>query len=226
VSKSRLIVFIGPVGSGKSTHIKLLYSKLKRRGLKVRMSSLKTGHILAFILEIFLAKIVAGKRKDVFPIRALVEEKPSLFKRLFGLWLGLDLIGITMKFLMEIYLPMKLGYTVLVEEYIPATISDYIYIAEIIGFPFKANSLVVNYLLKLTNLCNPTQIVFLDADNSNLAYRWKLRGSLDEREDYLLMQRTTLLQISKKLTKGFLYVDTGTKTIRETHKLIMDHLIL
>jgi hypothetical protein len=127
MSQPRVIAFIGTVGSGKSTHMKLLYSKLKRKGLKIKMSFLKTGHLFAFILEISLAKIVANKRKDVFPIRALVEERPTLFRRIFRLWLGLDLISITLKFLAGIYLPLKLGYTILIEEYILlASIINYV----------------------------------------------------------------------------------------------------
>jgi thymidylate kinase len=50
MSQSRVIVFIGTVGSGKSTHMKILYSKLKQRGFKVRISSLKRGHLLSFII--------------------------------------------------------------------------------------------------------------------------------------------------------------------------------
>lgn len=221
----RLIAFMGPVGSGKSTHMRLLYSKLKGRGLRVKMSFLKTGHLFAFVLEAFLAKIVAGKRRDVSPIRALVEERPHLFKRLFRLWLALDLISVIIKFLIGIYVPLKLGYIVLVEEYIPATISDYIYLAKIIKFPLRVNSFAINYLLKLMSLYNPTQIIFLDAENSELTYRWKLRGSFNEREDYVRMQRTILLQISKKLSYKFLYINTGTKTIKETHKLLINHLL-
>jgi len=162
----------------------------------------------------------------VFPIRALVEEKLSLFKKLFGLWLGLDLISVTMKFLVSIYVPLKLGYTVLVEEYIPATISDYIYLSKIIKFPLKVNSFAINYLLKLMSLCAPKQIVFLDAENTELIYRWKLRKSFYEREDYLLMQRAILTQISKRLSYEFLYINTRSKTIEETHKLILNHLIV
>jgi len=225
VSKPYIIAFLGTVGSGKSTQMKLLYSKLKWKGLKVKMSFLKIGHLFAFIFEIFLAKIVAGKRRDVFPIRALVEERPRLFKRLFRLWLGLDLISITIKFLACIYAPLRLGYTVLVEEYIPATISDYIYLSKIINFPLKIRSFAINYLLKLMSL-KPTQIIFLDAENDKLAYRWKLRGSFDEKEDYLRMQRTILLKVSKRLSHKFLYIDTGAKTIKETHKLVINCLLL
>jgi len=227
MSQPRVIAFIGTVGSGKSTHMKLLYSKLKRKGLKTKMSFLKTGHLFAFILEISLAKIVANKRKDMFPIRALVEERPTLFRRIFRLLLGLDLISITLKFLAGIYLPLKLGYTVLIEEYIPATISDYVYLSKIVNFPLRVNSFAINYLLKLMNLCGPTQIIFLDAKNDELRIRWKLRRSLDEREDYIQMQRTLLLQISRGLSSmNFIYINTGAKTLVETQKLIMNQLLV
>jgi len=224
--QTKVIVFIGTVGSGKSTHMKLLYSKLKQKGLNTKVSFLKTGHLFAFVLESFLAKMLAGNRKDVFPIRALVEEKPYIFKKIFRLWLDLDLISIVIKFLAEIYLPLKLGYIVLVEEYIPATISDYIYLSKIIDFPLKMNSFAIKFLLTLMNLCNPTQIVFLDARDDILVFRWKMRGSFNERADYILMQRTLLLQLSKKLSCKFLYINTGTKTIEKTHELITINLSL
>ena len=222
--QTKIIVFIGTVGSGKSTHMKLLYSKLKQKGLKTKISVLKTGHLFAFVLESFLAKMLAGSRKDVFPIRAIVEEKPHVFKKVFRLWLDLDLISVTIKFLTGIYLPLRLGYIVLVEEYIPATISDYIYLSKIVNFPLKMNSFTIKYLLTLMNLCNPTQIVFLDARDDILASRWKMRGSFNEREDYILMQRTLLLRLSKSFSYKFLCINTGTKTIEKTHESIIVNL--
>ena len=227
MSQSRVIVFTGTVGSGKSTHMKLLYSKLKRKGFKTKMCFLKTGHLFAFILEFLLAKMIVGMRKDVSPIRALVEEKPNLFRRIFRLWLGLDLISITLKFLVGVYIPLKLGYTILIEEYIPAIISDYIYLSRIVNCPLKVNSFVINYLLRLMNLCNHTQMIFLDAGNDELKNRWRLRGSFDERGDYLHMQRTLLLQISRALSSSeLIYVNTSSKTIIETQELIMSRLLV
>jgi len=207
--------------------MKILCSKLRRKGLKVKVNFLKTGHLFAFILEILLARIVASKRKDVFPIRALLEEKPTLFKRIFRLWLGLDLISITLKFLTCVYLPLRLGYIVLVEEYIPSTVSDYVYLSRIISLPLRVNSFSINYLLRLMNLCGSTQIIFLDAKNDELRIRWKLRRSLDEREDYIQMQRTLLLQISRALSSmNFIYINTGAKTLVEIQKLIMNQLLV
>jgi hypothetical protein len=222
-----VIAVIGTVGSGKSTHMKILYSRLRRRGFKVKMSFLKTGHLFAFILEILLAKIFTSKRINVSPIRALVEERPTLFRRIFRLWLGLDLISITLKFLIGVYLPLRLGHIVLVEEYIPAVISDYVYLSKVIDFPLRANSFAIIYPLRLMKLCGPIQIIFLDAKDDDLKRRWKLRGSPDERKDYLQMQRTLLLRMVRELSSyGLIYIDTGVKTLAEVQKLIMTQILM
>jgi len=76
--------FYGTVGSGKSTQMKLLASELKRKGTKVKLSFLKTGHIIAYFLTIILAKMLVGKRGDVYSIRALIEEKPHIFRRVLS----------------------------------------------------------------------------------------------------------------------------------------------
>ncbi|MBS7612610.1 hypothetical protein KEJ27_10520, partial [Candidatus Bathyarchaeota archaeon] len=86
VSRSHIIAFLGTVSSGKSTQMRLLASELKRRKTKVKTTFLKAGHIFAYFLEVILAKILASKRKDVYPIRALIEEKPHTFRKVFKLW--------------------------------------------------------------------------------------------------------------------------------------------
>jgi len=221
-----VIAFVGTVGSGKSTQMKLLALELKRRRVKVKVSYLKTGHIFAYFLEVILARMFAGKRRDVYPIRALLEEKPHFFSRIFRLWLALDVISVALKFLFSVYLPLKLGYVVLVEEYIPATISDYIYLSKIAGFTLGTRSFAKTFLLKLMYLGGFMQIVFLDAENSELKCRWKRRGSFDERNDYLNMQRTVLLSISRRLSSSrLLYIDVSKQTVEETHQLIRKQLM-
>lgn len=221
-----IIVFAGPVGSGKSTQMRLLASELKHKKIKVKLSFLKTGHIFAYLLEVFLAKMLASKRKDVYPIRALLEEKPHIFKKIFRLWLSLDVISISIKFLFTIYIPLKLGYIIIVEEYIPAVISDYIYLCRITECILKPESLAIALLLKLMRLGRFTQVVFLDAENDELRLRWKRRGSPYEKDDYLKMQRTTLLSISRKLSSSeLLYINTGKQAVRETHQLIKKRLM-
>jgi len=133
---------------------------------------------------------------------------------------------VSLQFLLTIYLPSVVGYTVLVEEYIPATIADYIYLAKKVGLPFRSLFSALNLMLKLMHLGAPTQVIFLDADADRLKFRWNCRGSLDEKSDYILMQRSTLLSLSKKLSSDeALYVDTSTQTIEETHQLIVNYLM-
>ncbi|MEM0471725.1 MAG: hypothetical protein QXI22_07125 [Sulfolobales archaeon] len=221
----RIIVFSGSVGSGKSTHMRLLASELRRRGVKVRVTFLKSGHVFAYILTILLAKMLT-RRRDLYPIGALVAEKPHIFRRIFRLWLALDIISVSLKFLFNIYIPLKLGYTILVEEYIPATISDYLYLSRTIGLSLRPRSFTVIFLLRLMQLGGFTQIIFLDAENSELKHRWKRRGSPDERGDYINIQRTLLLQVSKELSSnGLLYVNTSKQTPEKVHQLIKEQLM-
>jgi len=224
IIKPRLIVFLGTVGSGKSTQRALLASYLSRKGVKVKVATLKTSHLIACLLEVILARILASRRKDVYPIRALLEEKPHFFKKVFKLWLALDIISVAVKFLFSIYIPLKLGYVMLVEEYIPATISDYIYLSRVVGFTLKSQSFTVTFPLRLMQLGGPTQMVFLDAENSELKSRWKHRKSFNERHDYLCMQRTLLLSLSKSLSHALIYINTSNQTIEQTHRLILDFL--
>jgi hypothetical protein len=122
---------------------------------------------------------------------------------------------------MNIYIPLKLGYIVLVEDYIPAMISDYIYLKRVMGFPLKTRSFTTAFLLRLMYLGGPTQIVFLDAGDDILKSRWKVRGSFSEKKDYLNMQRTILLQISRRLSSNtLLYLNTDKQAIKDVHQLI------
>ncbi|MEM3437194.1 MAG: hypothetical protein QXP55_01480 [Nitrososphaerales archaeon] len=220
----KVVVFVGTVGAGKSTQMKLLASMLESRRLKIRITYIKTGHVFAYLLEILLARVLCSKRKDVYPIRALIENRAFIFKKLFRLWLILDMLSISIRFILTVFLPSKIGRVILVEEYIPATIADYIYLAKAVGFPVKYVLFAVNYVLKLLHLCNPILTIFLDASNSCLVDRWHQRGSLNETSDYLKMQRTLLLNVSKNLSNYFLYINTSNKTIKEVHKLIVNYL--
>ncbi|MEM3826624.1 MAG: hypothetical protein QXZ08_03580 [Nitrososphaeria archaeon] len=222
----KVIIFVGTVGAGKSTQMKLLSSALKSNGLKVKVTFIKTGHILAYLLESLLARMLVAKRRDVYPIRALIEDKSFIFKKLFRFWLILDMLSVSIRFLFSVFLPLKMGRVVLVEEYIPASIADYVYLSRDINFPIKNILFVVNYMLRLLHVCNPVSTIFLDADDFCLVDRWRRRKSPIEVSDYLKMQRTLLFNLSKNLSDNFLYVDTTNKTIEEVHKLIVIHLNL
>lgn len=219
-----IIVFVGTVGAGKSTQLNLLAFKLRTKALRVKTTSLKRGHLLTYVLEVALARLLIGRKKKVCSIRVIVEERPILFKKLFKLFLILDVVSIFCRFLFTIYLPRKLGYVIIVEEYIQAAMADYIALSEFVGFNNKSLSVTVNLLSRLAHLGGPIHTIFLDAPNDTLKARWIHRNSLSQRSDYLHMQRTLLLSISKKLSSSFFYINTNDKTIQKTGVIIMNFL--
>lgn len=221
--KVKVVTFAGTVGAGKSTQMRLLALMLKHKRLRVKITFIKTGHMLAYLLILLLKRVLRGKN-DVSPIRALIEYRPVVFMKLFRLWLILDMLSISARFMLAVYFPSKMGHVILVEEYIPASIADYVYLAKTVNFPVRSTFFIVNYMLRLHNLCRPVLTIFLDACDSCLADRWRQRGSLREKLDYLVMQRTLLLNISKNLSDHFIYINTSNKTIKEVHELIANYL--
>jgi len=226
MSKPYLIVFLGPRGAGKSTQMRLLASALRKKGLKVRIPHIKTGIIFGYLIANFLVKMLVRKRQTKPPIMVLVEEAPCFFRKTFRLWITIDLVVVSVKFLLGIYIPMKLGYFVLIEDYIPSIITDYIYLAKLVSVSFKELTFLWKIMFRLMHLSCPMYKIFLDADINTLNYRRLLRGDLDEYQDYLYTQRTTLKSLSKRILseEPFLYINTEKCDIREVHERITAYL--
>jgi len=82
MSQSRVIAFTGTVGSGKSTHMKLLSSKLKQKGLKTRMSFLSPYRKFRQITN-KLVVLLAGEGGERFP-RTKISSSLGFIGRLSG----------------------------------------------------------------------------------------------------------------------------------------------
>lgn len=207
--KSCLIAFVGPVGSGKSTQIKLIARYLRSKGLKVRTTYLKVGNLWAYSLY----KI------------ALMGWPIFKNKWLFKLWIILDIFAISLKFLFSILIPLKRECIVLVEEYLPATVADYFHIAKINGRLSKDVRVILAYACRLAMLV-PFTSIFLDANSAVLRRRWKLRGTITkEKNEYLLMQRRLVLSLAILLSHRFIYIDTSNDVVKETNRRLKEYLI-
>ena len=186
IAGSRLIAFLGPVGVGKSTQMKLLAKYLRSSGFRVKVTFLKVGHLWAY------------------PLYKLALMGWPIFrsKHLFKLWMILDIFSIFLRFLITIWLPLKAGYVMLVEEYLPAIAADYLYIAKINGYSPKDVKTIITLAYKLP-MYVPFTSVFLDAEDSMLKIRWKLRGTPDERFGFIFIRRKLLLLLAKFLSRYF-----------------------
>ncbi|MEM0216796.1 MAG: hypothetical protein QW612_04565 [Candidatus Bathyarchaeia archaeon] len=203
MSNPYLIAFVGTVGSGKSTHMKLLAANFRSKGLKVKVTLLKVGNLWAY------------------PLYKMASIGWPIFKNrcLFKLWIFLDILAVSLKFLILIWLPFKAGHIVLVEEYLPAIVADYLHIARINGHPPKGVIATIAYIHRLAILA-PFTSVFLNANDTILKERWKLRDTPSEKPEYLSMQRKLLLSLTKLLSHHTIYIDTSDSTVKDiSHSL-------
>lgn len=218
------MVFLGTVGAGKSTHARLIALRHRANVARVRVTGLKTDNLAAHLLTIVLMKMLVKSKKEAPPLRSLIEENCPLFRKLFSLWLALDIFCVYVKFLFSIYIPTKLGYFVIVEDYIPSAIADYIYLCKLLRLPTKKASFAIDLARRLIPTGGSTKAVFLNADTGVLESRWKRRGTLEEKHDYLHMQRTLLLLLTRRLIFDLLYIDTTHRTVKEVHEIVTNFL--
>lgn|GEM_PF-1356492 len=221
----QLIVLVGTVGSGKSTQMRLLAESLRKRGAKTREVNLKTNHLLANLLALTLRGNLVDPKRKKFVIGTLIDSRPVILRKMFRLWLALDSISISLRFLFDVKIPIAMGQVVIVEEYLPAIIADYFYISNAINLHPKVSFATTEFLSRVLNSAGPMYVVFLDADNDTLRQRWKLKGRLLEKTEYIRAQRTILLQCAMGFSyPNFLVVDTTTKSVYETLAYIQHFL--
>ncbi len=205
--------------------MRLLASRLREQGWKVNTTFIKSGHLMANMFQVLLVRLSTRQKGSKPQMRVLTEKSTFLFRKMFRIWLVFDVVSICLKFAFCVYLPVRNGYVVIVEEYIPATISDYIYLNRILGRNHEQLLPILNILQRLLYLGGPMEVFFLDASLDKLRLRWNARGTHEEKPEYLGMQRTLLLTLLRKLSSDRICIlDTGRQAIEETHKLVVGEL--
>jgi thymidylate kinase len=129
-----------------------------------------------------------------------------------------------LRYLATIALPRKLGCILLVEEYIPGTVADYLFWWNIIERKHELSAAFLNFAQRLFYKNEQmTTIFYLDGAICKLMERITLRNTYTEELDYIKMQRSILLNIARDFSSvdRFHYIDTSNMHVPEVQKTIL-----
>lgn len=186
MSRSRVIVFVGPVGSGKSTNIRLLSIYFRQMGIKTKETSLKTPFFITNVFSKFNHKVYSQ-------YNFLINKITIILDLIINTFFILPVLS-----LFKIKLWEQLGYVVLVEEHLPGILVDYFHLTLL----YRFNKRIVRWLIKVLYSClsiNKALIIFLVCDCDILPLRWRKRGSPKEHVSYLMSQQKIFAIFSNSL---------------------------
>lgn len=206
----RLIILSGPVGSGKSTQKNAIIHILRRRGHKATGVYLKSLNLLSHGAVAFVSMVAGVRRDDKRSLwRVLVEERKHLVKKIFSILSLLDLISMSVKFLLNVYVPLLVGRFVVVEEYFPSTLLDYILFRKM-GLRSRFDNIIVVLAQRYHSIvAERSCFIYLYASESTLKRRWESRGTY-ERDEYLHLQQRMLKKIINQFDRRC-YVEISTE---------------
>jgi thymidylate kinase len=118
----RCIIFFGPDGSGKTTHSELLSDLLKEKGQRVLNVRIRANHTFSFVLIKAMQKLgLMGQNIFTEGLNA------RLAKKLSRVWPFIEFGSIVPLVIVRVWLPLKLGCTVVCERYVIDTIVSVAY---------------------------------------------------------------------------------------------------
>jgi len=171
-----------------------------------------------------LAKLLGRRQSGMnssLSLQTLLEDRPSLFCLLFKLWLILDTFTVYARFLLEVYLPSKIGYSVIVEIGCADWIAFYLYLCRLLRLPSSATLPWTNLVQRLLRLVHPTRTLFVDAEASVLEARWRQRGGVQTWTtiaELRELQYRVALSLVRSLYNGVVRLDSTSKaTLTSKH---------
>jgi hypothetical protein len=218
--RGRVIVFLGPVGVGKSTIIRGLTQELRARGFRTYTTFIKSFHGPAYALWVLTARLLGlnGRYSPWFMISR--SGRVTLAKRLTVLSIYLDaFFSIPLKLVLTRLL-RYVGYFVISEEYLNSTIFDHIYLVIDVGIRDKYVLIPLSVLGSLLNKYAPDITIVLKAGLPELRRRWSIRGYGEPELRYVLLQNAFLDKLDYVL-----HVDTLGMGVKDTLHRILDEVL-
>jgi thymidylate kinase len=207
-SKSIVVVFIGNVGAGKTTHIYALSKALNKLGYTVHATTLKT--IFPF------TQLASSFTKHNIPLLRIVVCLDLVF----------NIVRLPVLALIKtvVWPFLRKRQIVLLDEHLPGSLVDYIYNGVVYGIvPVSlATSKILIRLFTLLNLLD-FNIVYLYCDKEVLPKRWAKRRTPPEKKLYLIIQDLVFTKFIKRWS-SILMVHSG-REFALNHRIIRDFVI-
>ena len=210
------------MGVGKSTQLNLTAKALRQKGVKVSITQLKALHVFCGFFIILVAALLrenSGKN----PFRVLRTKRVEVAAKLFPVMTLLDIPSFTIRYWLNVALPLKLGRVVLVEECMYGTLAEYFFWWKNMKTRDRVSA---GFMCLIERLIYKNQLstftVYLNASYPHLTARIAHRNTYTEDLKYIQMQQSTLLSLARSLspTEQFHYIDTTNKDV-QTVKLQM-----
>jgi len=218
-----IIAFVGPVGSGKSTYIHLLSKILQSRRQRVIVSCFKRSFISSLFVKILYFLIYGRKIIYRYPLESLLRGANLKLRNLITLWYVTDVFELSGRLLVLYILSKFIRITLLIEEYIPAILVDYLYISLRLKLRLRTILKYMNIMLYFYNKLHPLKVVFLSAPLKVLVKRWYQRGRAEHSQLYIHLQLHLLQQIVTftTLSKNVVLIDSSNSKIIDTLRVIL-----
>ena len=189
-----VVVFAGPVGSGKTTHMRLACNTLRKMGARPYCISVKTMFIATRLATALgLSKLLQGVVRVYVALDLLLN---SVLLPLLWLVRTLVLSALVRR------------RVVLVEEGLFGSVVDYLHAAFVLNLqPVVRRSL--DLLFFLFRIGYGDGVVFTWCDLSLLPRRWRERGTPPEFPTYMFAQALVFSIIPKVLQRNLLQINTG-----------------
>ena len=228
-----LIVFIGPVGAGKTTHMNLLASILLSNNISVKTTCIKRGFLSA-TFEKLLVKLIYRKNniiKKVYPLELLLRGSPESIKKLLIIWFILDFMSLCIQHLSTILSIKIRKKVIIIEESLISTILDYLYILHKLKISMKnkhtrnlAHSLM-STLVTMYSKQHPYIVFYISCEYDELVKRWIKRGRGEISLLYIYMQKFLIKRLCKQLGIYNCIEVNSSSSIVDTQKEILRNII-
>ena len=212
-----IVVLGGDVGGGKSTHARLLVWYCSQRcGVSARYVHVKSFHALSrFLLLLLLAlryrsHLILRACRLLSPFRFLYEYDQELLVKVFGVISFLNLLDVAIVALVRQLLLSAFARVLVFEDHVVGYANDAVYFFHALSGRMGGRSRgawMVGLLFLLRLLRSRSVIFFLHAPFSELACRWRRRGTPHEYVEYLLSGRVAA-RFLERMGSKLIYVDT------------------